>query len=224
MTRIFEIDFFRGLAILFMVYFHIIYDLNEFLDFNVSYSHGFNFFIGKISAILFMLICGISSSFSKNNFKRGSIVLSLGLLITLITYLFQSDQIIMFGILHFLGFCMLLFPVLNKLSVKILIILSIVLLITGMIIKNYYFEIEYLFFIGIRTKLFFSSDYYPILPWISIFILGIILGKTIYTNKSSVLNNNIKYNYICKIGKHSLIIYLLHQPIIILIINLFQPK
>ena len=106
-----------------MIYFHIIVDLNEMYNINVSYLSGVNYYIGKISAILFMLLSGISSSLSRNNMKRGLRVLAFALVITAVTYLYDPKLTIVFGILHFLGIH-LLYPLLSKMNKYLLIIIG----------------------------------------------------------------------------------------------------
>ena len=107
-----------------MIYFHIIYDLNELYNVNVSYSSGINYFIGKFSAILFMLLSGISSWFSKSNVKRGLKVAGIAIILTIITHLYDPAFGIKFGILHLLGTCMLLSSLLIKLNKNLLILLG----------------------------------------------------------------------------------------------------
>jgi len=88
-SRIWELDFLRGIALILMIYFHVIFDMKEFFDYPVSYSIGINYYIGKASAILFMLVSGISCSLSRSNIRRGLKVLGIALAITLVTHLYN---------------------------------------------------------------------------------------------------------------------------------------
>lgn len=90
-TRIWELDLVRGIALLLMIYFHIIYDLKEIYNFPVTYGSGVNFYIGKISAILFILVSGISVSLSRSNIKRALKVLIIALVITVVTHIYESS-------------------------------------------------------------------------------------------------------------------------------------
>lgn len=221
-TRIWELDLLRGIALILMIYFHIIYDLKEFYNFPVSYESGANSYIGKISAILFMLISGISSSLSKSNIKRAFKVLGIALIITIITHLYDSDNGIKFGILHFLGVSMLLSPIFNKWSKYILLLLSTFIIILGNALSNIETSVNYLFPIGIINSSFVSSDYYPLLPWFGVFLYGLALGKFLYSQKRSIFNFSFKENVISKIGRKTLPIYLMHQPTIIVTLILLK--
>lgn len=221
-TRIWELDLLRGIALILMIYFHIIYDLKEFYDFPISYENGVNFYIGKISVILFMLISGISSSLSKSNIKRAFKVLGIALIITIATHLYDPDYGIKFGILHFLGVSMLLSPVFSKLNKYILLLLGTLTIIVGNAISNIETSVNYLFPLGIINSSFVSSDYYPLVPWFGIFLYGIALGKFLYTQKRSLFTFSLKDNVISNIGQKTLPLYLMHQPTIIITIIILR--
>lgn len=229
-NRIWELDFFRGIALLFMVYFHIIFDLRSIYGFNVSYSSGINFYIGKIAVILFMFIAGISSSLSRNNFKRGLKILIIALILSIVTHIFGESYGVKFGVLHFFGVSMLMYPLLTKVNRWALIPLSFAIILIGNYFNKIYVDVLYLFPIGLMNRSFFSSDYYPLFPWLGIFTFGIAFSKFFYKKKVSLLHpevNNIYINQflnrfftapIVMIGRNTLLIYLLHQPLILLII------
>jgi len=221
-TRIWELDFLRGVALILMVYFHTIYDLKEFYYYTVSYTDGLNFYIGKISAILFMLISGTSSSLSANNTKRGIKVLCIAMLITIITHLYDLDYGIKFGILHFLGVSMLLSPVFIKLNKYVLIALGIGILGIGNFITEINTSVNYLFPFGITDSSFASSDYYPLVPWLGVFLIGLSLGKLLYSDRRSLLPFGMNDNFIMIAGQHTLSIYLFHQPAIMIVLILLQ--
>ena len=135
MKRNYTLDKYRGFTIISMVLFHLCYDINLYtrLDW---YN---NIYINKIwqlsIAISFFIISGISSNFLdwKMNLKRGIIISILGILITLITYFFVPDQLIIFGVLNGLGLSMILISFLQKnikINKKLLVIFIILFAIT----------------------------------------------------------------------------------------------
>lgn len=221
-NRIWEVDLLRFVAILLMVIFHFIYDLNEFLGVNVEYEFGFWKFVGAASAILFIFISGISSGFSRNTFKRGFKVLCFGMIITIATYIFDSSQYIRFGILHFLGVSMMLFPFLKKINNWVLVIIGVLSFIVGKYIEIMTVNTFLLLPFGFMYSGFASMDYYPLLPYISYFIFGILCYKLFYYKGRSLLNFNFNLGLVQVVSKHSLSIYLLHQPILLGIIYLMS--
>lgn len=221
-NRIWELDFLRGIALLMMIYFHLIYDLKEFYYLPISYESGINFYIGKGSAILFMLISGISSSLSKSNIKRGLRVLGFALILTVVTHLYNPLYGIKFGILHFLGVSMLLSPLFIKADKYALVLLGTSVLFLGNFVSNISTSMGFLFPLGITNGPFNSSDYYPLVPWFGFFLYGLALGKFFYPEKHSLFTFSIKENLISKMGKNTLLIYLMHQPAILIILFLLN--
>jgi len=66
-----EIDLLRTVAMILMVVFHLVYDLNEFAGLDVNYWSGFWYWVGRAAAWTFIFLSGISSGFSRNTIKRG---------------------------------------------------------------------------------------------------------------------------------------------------------
>lgn len=221
-NRIFEIDFFRGIALIMMIVFHLIYDLKEFYSYNFEYLRGFWYYEGKIAAIMFMLISGISATFSRNNLKRGFVVFGYGMLLTVVTYFYDPKTYIRFGILHLLGFCKIAYHYIGVFSNKILMAISITAITVGNIFSKVNVKNPYLYPFGLLASDFSSLDYYPILPWLGVFFLGVIMGKTIYPTKKSLLPFNPKFESIAYMGRNSLFIYLVHQPVLLLLLYIYH--
>ncbi|MFA6308976.1 MAG: heparan-alpha-glucosaminide N-acetyltransferase [Clostridia bacterium] len=217
-NRIWELDFLRGFALLCMIYFHMVFDLSFFYNFNINISSGFNFFIGRSSAVLFILIAGISCLISRNNLKRGLKILAVALVITIISHIYNPTVGIKFGILHFLSVSILLYPVFKKINRYILIILGIIVISFGYILMNINVSFDYLFPIGLHSNTFVSSDYYPLIPFLGVFLFGIALGKFLYTSRKSLIPIKFQDNIINMAGRNTLILYLVHQPIILILL------
>lgn len=220
--RIWEIDFLRGIAIILMITFHVVFDLRDIYNYPVNYMSGVFYYVGKASAILFMLVSGISCSFSKNNVKRGLRIFAIAMGITVATYIFDPALIIKFGILHFFGISMILFPLFKPLNKNILILLATLIIAAGNLMSTINVTSEYLFPLGLTTGSFTSSDYYPLFPWFGVFLYGAALSKIFYKEKKSIFNFTIPDNPIMFIGRHSLAVYVIHQPITLLILNLIM--
>lgn len=220
--RIWELDFLRGLALIMMIYFHVIYDMKDIFGYDVVYDTGINRWIGRISAIMFIFISGISSTLSRSNLKRGIKVLSAGLAISLVTYIYDPGFIVKFGILHFLGVSMLLYPLFRKIHPVALLLAGTAVILAGNAVSQVNAANDYFFVFGLTSSNFFSSDYYPVLPWLGVFLYGVAAGKTLYSSGKSLFKFTLKDNIISRAGRNTLIIYLIHQPVIIAILTIIK--
>lgn len=238
MKRIHYLDSLRGLTIISMIFYHLFYDLVYIFNLNIEFYKIEKVWIWQLSiAISFFLISGFSSYLTRKDklLKRGVILSLIGFLFTLVTYIFIRDELIIFGVLNGLGismiFCGLFKGQLDKLDYKFSIFIFIILFIIFYKISSGYINLFFkkislpdflykmnLFFIGFREKAFYSADYYPILPWIFIYLTGFYLGK--WLKEEDFYDLYGKENIISKIGRQSLKIYILHQIVIFGILSL----
>lgn len=238
--RVHLLDEIRGILIIYIVFYHFIFDLTGLYGVNIEWAYSNSMEYVRITAVcLFILISGISCNYSKSNVKRGIITFLWGVVITFITLFAMPDQIIIFGILHFFGLAMiiggLLYNQLKKIPAKAGIIASLILFLLTYNLYNGYIGIfdcrinlpqflvnkYFLFPLGFMCEGIFSADYYPILPWIFMFFLGIFAGRPIKENKAPAFFYKSHYKPIAKIGQKTLLIYLIHQPILILMLFLY---
>jgi uncharacterized membrane protein len=196
-------------------------------------------FYGAIT-ILFVAIAGVSISLAafkandskeltKKFIKRGLKLFSIGLLITIVTWFYPHDGFIVFGVLHLIGLSTILsIPLLiyaakrqNKISLILPLIFGIIILaLTGFVQK-----IQgpiYLVPLGIYPSHFYSLDYEPLFPWFSVILIGTALGLLLYPGGKRRFLLPLKMQEIPDIlkplsflGQRSLMIYLIHQPIIL---------
>lgn len=204
-----------------MIIFHFLYDLREFYGFSVNYNSGVIYYVGKVSAILFMLIAAISCTFSSSNLKRAVYVLGVALVITIVTHLYNPAFGIKFGILHFLGTCILLYPLFKGLNKYILIVLGTLIIIIGRYFHGLPVDNNYLFLFSLTSSTWVSADYYPLFPWLGVFLYGIALGRILYPQKQSLLTRFPGSKFFSLIGGRTLSIYLIHQPILLLLIGIY---
>jgi len=216
-VRLWQIDFSRGVAICLMASFHFVFDLNYYWDVPVSYQSGFWYYVGKLSAILFTFIAGVSASLSSRHIRRGLVVLGWGLMISLATYLLDPQTYIRFGILHMQGSCMLLFPLLKNLRPAWLAVTGTAVFFAG----KWTAELTgpaFLLPLGVMPTGFQSLDYYPLLPWAALFLYGAALGKLGFGDqapRSQPQPQPFWARPFSLAGRHSLAIYLIHQPVLI---------
>ena len=240
--RFWEVDSLRGLAIVMMVVFHFIFDLNYFEIYSFNVYSGFLWWFARVTASIFIFVVGISLSLSysrttlSNNpptekelflkyLKRGLKIFSYGLLITAATYIFIGDGFIVFGILHFIGLAIILEYIFIKRK-YINLFLGIAFIAAGILLMNFRFDFYGLLWLGFIPNNFYTVDYFPLLPWLGIVSFGIFLGNTLYENyvrqfKLPDLSNNLIVKVSSFLGKHSLLIYLIHQPVIVIMLYIF---
>ena len=228
--RIWELDAFRGICILGMVIVHFIYDLTDLYgiirwDAPVLFS-----FVQNWGGLLFLLLSGICATLGSHSVRRGIIVFACGMICTAVTagmYLLNmADKyiIIYFGVLHCLGLCMILWAAFKKFPAWCMGLLGVAMVILGFWFQTLRVEATWLFPLGLLNRGFASSDYFPLFPNLGYFLLGSVLGRILYKSKQTLLPQVNTQTPILRFlgfcGRQSLLIYLLHQPILSLICTL----
>ena len=239
MNRYNLLDSLRGMAIVSMVIYHAVWDLYYIFSVNVPF---FESELGTLwqQSILwsFVLLSGFCWSFSRKNLKRGTIVYLASWVVTGVTALFMRENLILFGVLSFIGSAMLLTIPLNKLFLKIDpligILASAVLFavsfkaMTGEIglgslsvaLDDGMYNGYFMAYLGFPFPSFQSSDYVPIIPWIFLYWTGYFLEKLFKRQEILKYLKGFKIEPFAFLGKHSLIIYMAHQPIVYGILHL----
>ncbi len=229
--RIWEIDFLRGLAIILMVFYHLGYDLKELCGINallgipLNLSSAFLTAAQYLFAGLFIVLSGISSTLSRSNVRRALKLIAVALIVTGVTYLFDPSLTIHFGILHCLGAAILIYGLTLE-RAKALICAAAGLVVFGLsvgvslVMRSVFVPFDYLLPFGVTSPLYSSYDYFPLLPWLGVFLAGAALGKSAYARKRSLISQHLPEIFINSAGRHSLLIYIVHQPILIAILYL----
>lgn len=220
--RVWEIDFLRGIALTLMIIFHLFYDLNEFYGYAVPYNRGIYYLTGKVSGTLFIMISAVSASFSRNNPRRAGGILAAAAVITVVTHIYDPNYGIKFGILHFLGTAVLLYPFFRRLDKYILAFLGTIIIILGWYFDRIPVDNNFLFLFNLTAGSWISADYYPLFPWLGVFLYGISLARFLYPQKKSLLKFTPQRDFLGFLGRHTLVVYLAHQPLLILIIGVVQ--
>jgi uncharacterized membrane protein len=223
--RIWEIDFLRGLSIILMVGYHLLFDLGEFVG--VERFLGFSTDLTSVAwsaaqylfAGIFVVLSGTSSTLSRSNVRRGLKLLAVSLAVTAVTYAFDPSSAVFFGILQCLAFSMLVYgaafetarPVACAAWGALVIGLGAAL---PVVKKAMAVRFDWLLPFGIHSPSFSSFDYFPLIPWFGIFLIGAALGKSVYAAKRSLLPWRLPATFVNFAGRHSLLIYIAHQPVI----------
>lgn len=233
-SRYQEIDLIRGIAIIMMVLYHTLFDLSFFGIFPVDVLHGFWRYFAFATASLFLLVVGISLTLSRSRIpaqvsahqitlkfvQRGAGIFLLGLLITLSTWLYLHEGFIVFGILHLIGVSIMISPLFFRFK-KRNIVFGVLCILTGYFISSLQGPI-WLLPIGIHPATFWSVDYEPLFPWFGCVLIGMGLGEYIYPEGMRRFTPpqipEIITQPLAFLGRHSLLIYLVHQPLIIVLL------
>lgn len=230
-TRIEIIDFVRGILILYVVFYHTLYDLDGIFGVTLPFLHTKWFEILRLCLVgMLIVLAGISCNLTRSNLKRGVKTFLCGMVITAVTFVFMPEERIVFGVLHFFGVSMILYGLLEKVFRKIPMwcgfLLSLALF--ALTWNIYYgflgignigihfalpFENLFTFILGFYAPIY-SSDYYPILPYFFLFLTGAFLGRDIKLRKLPAFCYNCGFGWLLCIGRHTLIIYMLHQPVV----------
>lgn len=220
--RIDSIDALRGLSLVLMVIHHFLYDLVSLCGApGWLFSNPVFDVLHYIFAGTFILLSGVSSRFSHSNLARGVKCFVIAMVMTLVTGLPFINDPIRFGVLHLLGFCMIFFGLTGKiwdlLPRRLAPVFYTALLVGSALLVEHVGiggAARYLFPLGWTYPGFYSADWFPIFPWLFVFLLGTWAGLYIKEHKLPERFYTFTCPVLPKIGRCSLLIYILHQPIL----------
>jgi len=242
-ARFAEIDILRGAAVILMIVFHAAYNLNFFGLTEITTDRGIWLLMARFVQLTFIITTGLTLHISYqrrlsagkvtaliSRIKHAAKIFAWAMLITLVTWLlFRADAVI-FGVLHFYAIALLLgLPFLRKgpRALYATLILGLAIIILSPLTSAITTDSNLLSPLGIYKANFQSLDYFPLIPWFGWFLLGISMGKIFYPGgerKSTKITvpRALKGKILKFLGRHSLIIYLVHQPIIALAILCYR--
>lgn len=179
---------------------------------------------------LFFLVLGVSAwlrvqtspsiNYTYKGFlRRGLQILFWALLITLISRTFFPQGVVYFGVLHCLGVSLLLLPTVMTLQYMNL-VLGVAVIGLGIFIQSVPVSTPWFLWLGLIPKDTFFGDYFPLLPWFGVSMIGVFFGKIFYPHlRKKEWKEHWKRFVLTRalgcLGRHSLLIYLVHQPLIL---------
>jgi len=233
MTRLQYLDILRALALTGMIVYHFGWDLALFgyLDF-ADVTSGVWAVLAHIVVSVFLFIVGFSLylahhlSFNRRRFVRRLVkIVVAASLVSLTTFIIFPDSFIYFGILHHIALASLLGLVFLRLPP----IINAVIAIAVLILPFYWREFSHPLFLplGLNRNAPFAVDYVPLFPWFAAVLIGILCARIMQIcNLLPLLQGSIKphFSSACMqwLGRHSLLIYLIHQPILLADFYLFH--
>ncbi|HNZ51060.1 MAG TPA: heparan-alpha-glucosaminide N-acetyltransferase [Bacilli bacterium] len=179
---------------------------------------------------VFLFVSGISANLSRSNFRRGLKLLFIALALTGITSLLEIafgfvGATVYFGILHCLAIAMLLTPLFLKMNPYVLLGLGAVVIGVGALMElgllsfssplvvflnRYHLLVPF----NIYAYNFSSGDYYPLIPYMGIYMVGIVVGKYLYSQKKSLFKKDYNLKPLNYLGRNALWLYFVHQIVL----------
>ena len=223
MKRMEVLDVCRSLCVVIMVIYHALYDLVLFQQLPASVlDNTLMDGLAYSTAGTFVLLGGVTARFSRNVIHRGFRLLCLGLVVSVAAML--VGQPIAFGILQLFGVCMMGYGLvrerLDKAGARLSWLYAAFFLLAAVLTKRVTVTVSWLYPLGFCTEKFYSADYFPLLPWGLLFLLGTRLGGVLAKNREQPCLARSYPVWLAFCGRHSLVIYLLHQPLLFALFSL----
>ncbi|MEM0492488.1 MAG: heparan-alpha-glucosaminide N-acetyltransferase [Candidatus Thermoplasmatota archaeon] len=231
-TRFIEIDILRGVCVFLMVLLHIWWDLEYFKILKVDRGV---YQLQHIVAPLFFVLMGMCLIITYSQYKRecknfyyhaifrGLYIFALGLFLSLISFVVIPDRPIYFGVLHCIGLSIIFCLPFLRLQVYS-IVFAVFFICTGFVLGSLPMREAGIIHIvvGIHPQGMYryTVDYFPLLPWLGVALLGVAIGSMLYRNGERCFSipDLSRYRSVFPfswLGRHSLVVYLLHQPVIV---------
>jgi uncharacterized membrane protein len=228
--RISAVDAARGIAILMMVAYHALFDVQYFGMADVGINGLPLTLLQYATGTLFVLVAGISLTLSESrnkegyvhHVKRAVLLGAVALLITAVTWVYPHDGFIQFGIIHMLALSTLIAPLFLRFGWANA-ALGFALVYLGVHLNGIFVDTHQFFWLGITDAGYTALDHYPMLPWFGIVLIGMWLGRALFpdgmrTNagaKGAGQGKNPAEAALAFLGRNSLAIYIAHQPILV---------
>jgi len=232
------VDLLRGAAVIMMISFHFAFDLSYLGLRHLDLCSGAWYLFARATASLFLLLVGTSLVLSASRaegenrdifphlLRRGLWIFSLGMGLTLATYALIREGFIVFGVLHLIGTSVIIsYPFLKRPRLSGLLGFSIIW--ANWTLQGMEVDYPWLLWLGLAPAGFFSLDYFPLVPWWGMVLVGISLGGFFYPGyRRRVPLPDLSFCPPIKpfiaLGRSSLLIYLVHQPILIVLLLLLS--
>lgn len=232
--RIDEVDALRGIGIAAVVLFHFFFDLH-FLSLSAQNPYeGPYLMLQRFAASTMIVTAGISIALSRASaeakgvsfvhkaFQRFLFLAGVAGLITLATWIYPNKGFIVFGIIHFMAVSTLLALPFARLAWPNL-ILAVLLFLAEPFVRAQALGTPWLLWLGLPPKDFFTFDYFPLIPWFGLILLGIFAGNRYFLRGHRLLRGFRRFpEPLLWLGRKSLLVYLLHQPILLALLTAYK--
>ena len=216
-----------------MVFYHTVWDIVNLFGVSADwFSPTFDYILQRSTCIAFLMLSGFCSQIGSHPYKRALILIGASTLIFAVTVIFMPTNLIIFGVLTLLGVCAALIVPLEKLLRHVNAYLGFGIFTTlylltewinygflglpgfGFYLPRWLYAGYVTAFFGFPHEGFFSADYFPIFPWIFVFIMVYFAYRIFSESNLLRLLKSPRIKPLEWIGRNTLIIYMIHQPII----------
>jgi len=206
-----ELDIARGIAVVAMIAYHALFDITYFKTGNAPAIVAAFAIAGS-----FIFISGICTHISWHRYRsvrpflwRSAKLAAAAAIITAVSFLLLESNWIVFGILHFFALAGLLAIPLLRLRNGTLALVAMAIFALAL------FGNTNPYLLWLMPTNFATFDYFPILPWLGVYAFGIYFGRMFYNDGKRSFRWQFKFWPLEWAGRHSLLIYFVHQPVII---------
>lgn len=234
--RYLPLDAVRGFLVVEMVVFHFLYDLVYLYGWNIPWFTGTpGQWWERTIAGGFILLSGVVAPLSRRPWRRTAGLALAAFIVTATTVFFMPDQLIWFGILHFLAAASAMHALAGRWFAKwpvaaaapfLFVFLILFSLPVGHVgfgplqwqLPGAWYQSVLLAPLGFPPPFFQSADYFPLLPWLFLYLAGVILSPWAL---AKLPRKPVGAFWLRWVGRNALAIYLLHQPVILAAAYLF---
>lgn len=223
------LDSIRALAVISMMIYHTVWDLVSLGVIPRSFLLSAPAVVWQRSiCFTFIILSGFCFCLSKNPFRSGAVVFAAGLLVSAATFIIMPRNRIIFGILTFLGGAAIITALINyalkKLRPAVGMVLCAVLFVlsfnmskgyfAGIVLPTSLYKNYITAFFGFPFRGFASADYFPFFPWYFLYLFGYFSFAEMKKRNMMRFLKTPEIPVLNLIGRHALVIYLVHQPVI----------
>jgi uncharacterized membrane protein len=224
-ARVPEVDSMRGIAFVAMAIYHFCFDLRYFGFLRADLEHDWRWITARTLILsTFLLVAGVSAVLADRQHPGGTswrwlarigVIAAAALAVSAGSYLMFPQTWIWFGVLHAIAVSLLIArPLLRRPALAAA--AGVAIIVTGVALQNAAFDNRTLGWLGFMTAKPPTEDYVPLFPWTGVLLLGIAAGHALVRMRFVVLAPLSRAPAVLGfLGRHSLAVYLLHQPILI---------
>lgn len=232
-ARYWELDAARGVAILMMVAFHLVYDLVMFGFISGQPFEGRWRPASSVIVVQFVTYAGVALALvhqrgrrtrsaremRARHVSRGLKLIGWGLVITAVTWVYFGQPVVVFGILQLMGTATIVAGLFLDWGYWAL-VPGLIALLVGVYLTTIVPTNPALAWLGVGNPPAAQVDFFPFLPWLGVMILGTVAGRYLYPGGEPRFrlpdwSRRPLLRPLIWLGAHSLPVYLGHQPILI---------